>query len=424
MRQAGLLISLLVLCAGSAFGAPAASEASGKVVDAAGNPLAGVRVLFSPSSNPDSVFDTTTNKKGRYFVGGLFSTQAQGEAWNIAVEAEGYVVTHYVLESRTVNRVLIGDILDKDLRPGSSIPSILIRPLGSAKVDLTLTPEDQLPKQPVTQAAAPSPESSVAAQPKTDEWEEALRLASDGDLEGALPMLDKAVAAEPEDVERRETLAKVLYQLKRYEEAEKQAQAAIELSPETVEPRMVLYSTHMARGDLAAAHEVLAAAREVDPGNVQVLEQVGFVAAEAGKNDEAVAAYEELTRMSPDNTEAWLSLADLYAGMGQNEKSEAAYQRVAELDPANAHQVFFNLGALMFNKPDRTDNETRQAITAFRKALEINPQYAQAHKQLAFALLNVGDRVGAKGELQKYVELSPDAPDVTHVRQMIETLKP
>jgi len=295
-----------------------------------------------------------------------------------------------------------------------------------AKVDFTLTPEDQVELQPATVTSASSPETPAAAapEPKTDEWDEALRLASEGDLEGALPLLGKAVEAEPEDLERRETMAKVLYQLKRYEDAEVQALAAIELSPETIEPRMVLYSAHMARGDLDGAREVLVDAREVAPDNVQVLEQIGFVSAEAGRNDDAVAAYEELTRLAPDNTDAWLSLADLYAGMGQNEKSEAAYQRVAELDPANAHQVFYNLGALMLNKPDRTDNETRQAITAFRKALEINPQYAQAHKQLAFALLNVGDRAGAKGELQKYVELSPDAPDVSQMRKMIETLAP
>ena len=107
---------------------------------------------------------------------------------------------------------------------------------------------------------------------------------------------------------------------------------------------------------------------------------------------------------------------------GEIDKSEAAFQRVIDLDPSNADQVFYNMGALMINKPDRTDSETKQAVNAFRKALEINPGYAAAHKQLAFALLGMGDRAGAKGELEAYVKLVPEAADAGQMQQMIKTL--
>jgi Flp pilus assembly protein TadD len=129
-----------------------------------------------------------------------------------------------------------------------------------------------------------------------------------------------------------------------------------------------------------------------------------------------------VVEVAPDDTEAWMSLGDLYAASGDTAKSEQAYQRVIELEPANAHQIFFNLGALIINNPNRTDADSQKAIAAFRKAVELKPDYAQAHKQLAFALLGVGDRAGAKAALESYVELAPDAPDAAQMRAMINTL--
>ena len=86
-------------------------------------------------------------------------------------------------------------------------------------------------------------------------------------------------------------------------------------------------------------------------------------------------------------------------------------------------QIFFNIGALIINKSNRSDSETRKAINAFRKAVEINPDYAQAHKQLAFALLGVGDRAGARGSLEQYVKLAPNAPDAAQMQGIIRTLQ-
>ena len=70
----------------------------------------------------------------------------------------------------------------------------------------------------------------------------------------------------------------------------------------------------------------------------------------------------------------------------------------------------------------RSAADVQKAIGAFRKAVEINPKYAQAYKELAFALLNVGDRPGARAALQNYVEVAPEAPDAAQMKQIIKTL--
>jgi regulator of sirC expression with transglutaminase-like and TPR domain len=84
--------------------------------------------------------------------------------------------------------------------------------------------------------------------------------------------------------------------------------------------------------------------------------------------------------------------------------------------------VFFNIGALIMNRSTRTEEETAKAIEAFRKAIEVKPDYAVAHKQLAFALLGTGDRSGAKMELQAYVQHAPDAPDAAQMKSLAEAM--
>src|SRR4029077_441827 len=115
--------------------------------------------------------------------------------------------------------------------------------------------------------------------------------------------------------------------------------------------------------------------------------------------------------LKPGNTEVLVALADLYNRDKQPKKAEEVLSKVVELDPANAHRTFYNLGVVIENRDDVTENDHRKAIEAFRKAIELKPNYAIAHRDLGFAMMRTGDLMGARKELQKYVDLSPNAKD-------------
>jgi len=417
-----VVIAIFLFCTAPAFGAAGMCEANGQVLDRDGNPIKDAVVTFTPKVPNAMAYSGKTSKKGRYFVSGMFNSQ--GDEWQVTIELEGYVAVEMVVETRTVNRVLVGDIFTKRLNPNSGPQNVIIKQMGNAKVDFTMVPADQVMQEMVVaaQPGDPSDPSAPVAR-KVDPWAMALKNASDGDLDQAVPFFDEAIEEEPEDAERRGAYAKVLYQLERLDEAETQASAAIELEPENVDARMVLYSIMMAKGDLEQARIVLEETETVAPGDIRILRQLAFVANESGDSADAIAAYEAITEADPEDSDAWMALGDLYAGDGELGKSEQAYQRVVDLEPADAHQIFFNIGALIINKSNRSESETRKAITAFRKAVELKPDYAQAHKQLAFALLGVGDRQGACGALEQYVKLAPKAADVAQMQGIIQTLQ-
>jgi tetratricopeptide (TPR) repeat protein len=417
-------ILLFALAASVAHGAPATCEASGTLVDHEGNAIVGAKIIFTPTGNPETSYDGTTNKKGRYYVPGMFNPSSEG-MWNVEIEAEEYLPISMEIETRTVNRVLIDDSTLK-LNPNAKIPTVMIRAMGTARIDFIMsTTEDvaQAIQAAAAARAAEAGESAAAAPARRDPYDSALAQVSEGDLAGSVEFFEEAIADEPESAERHQSFAKVLYQLERYDEAEPQAAKALELEPDNVEMYMVLYSVLVGKGELESAEEVLRQAEEVSPGDPRIMQRLAYVASESGNTDAAIEAYEGLAEIDPQNTDTWLRLADLYAEVGAMERSAAAYEKVVELDPEGAPQVFFNLGALLINKADRTDEDSGRAVSAFRQALKLDPGYLEARKQLAFALLGTGDRAGAKTELEAYVALAPNAPDSQQMKALIQSLQ-
>jgi tetratricopeptide (TPR) repeat protein len=423
MKKTIIGLAIVTLAALPAL-AQGVSEANGSVVDRDGNPVPGAVVTFQAKSNPEIPYEGKTNKKGRYFVSGLF-TGKEDDLWIMDCKAEGFVPVEVRVESRTVNRVLVGDPMTTKLRPGKKAPEIPIRPLGKATVDWTVAPAEAVEAEMQAAAEAAAAEAAEAAgeePPGKDPWVEALTLASAGSLEESVDLFREAVEAEPDDAERHETFAKILYRLERYDEAETEANKSVEIEPSRVESHMVLFNVYDARGDLEHAKSVLETAQQTAPRDTRILLRLAYVANEMGDTEGAVAAYTRVTEVNPDHAEAWLSLANLHADAGHLEQSELAYQKVIEIDPEGAHQTYYNLGATIIKRNNRSEADTRRAIEAFRKALELKPDYARAAQELAFALIGLGDKDGARAVLQAFVENSPDSPDTPRMKSLLQTL--
>lgn len=417
-RKLTKLVLLLAVCALLANGvvwAQAVSEARGIIRDNEGNPLQGVKIVFRNTASDRAVYETRTNKKGRFYIDNLLYYQNQEGRWLVTVELDGYVATSLEFNSRTQVRLV--DKFTKNLGPDVRIPPLNIRPLGKAELNFVMTPADQLAT--VAEVEEEDAAAEAPPAPRQDPWDRALMLANAGDLEESVESFEKAIKEEPDNAGRQDTFAKVLYQLERYDEAEAQARSAIALDPANTSTHLVLYSIYVGRDDLESAQAALDAAREQDPHDRDVLEQVAWLASRKGKPEEAIPAYEAMTAADPGDVEAWVALGGLYAGEGLMEQSEAAYRKVVELDPTNAYQTFFNIGVLTENKDVLTDEDNRRAVEAFRKAVEIKPDYAEAWRRLAFASLRTGDLSGTRAGLERYLELAPDAPDAAQVKAML-----
>lgn len=404
MKQRIALIAMTTFClAAEAYAG--VSTAQGKVVDADGQPVVGAAITFTMTSPPKTPYEIKTDKRGAFWIPNLL--YAPPGMWEVRIQAEGYYTGKVKVVSRAADKTLIGEFEGK-IHVGGAPLEVKIVGLGEATLDFTLSKEQ---------------EKTVAEKPKSeDPWDVARARVQNNDFAGSLPYLQQAVEAAPDDADRRQLYAYALFRVDKYPEAEAQANKAVAIAPDRPGGNLILAEIYKEKGDDAKAWEAIGKERKLAPDNVHVLERVAGLAAEMGRIDDAIEANEALTRLKPDLADAWISLGTLYAQKNEHEKSEQAFRKVVELDPANAAQTFYNIGAVLANKPNLSDADNRKAIEAFRKALELKPDYAVPHRELAFALLRTGDGDGARKELEKYLQLSPSASDAAEIQATVKSL--
>jgi Flp pilus assembly protein TadD len=60
------------------------------------------------------------------------------------------------------------------------------------------------------------------------------------------------------------------------------------------------------------------------------------------------------------------------------------------------------------------------AVSEYRKALELDPRLPEAHRGLGLALHKLGQRPAARAALNRYLELAPRAPDRAHMKALLD----
>jgi tetratricopeptide (TPR) repeat protein len=136
--------------------------------------------------------------------------------------------------------------------------------------------------------------------------------------------------------------------------------------------------------------------------------------ARAGRADEAIAAWRTALAARDDGATR-LELARGLAGLGRVEEASKEYATLLERSPRDAG-LWLEFGRLA--REQRRD--PRGAELAFRKAVELLPDSAEAHGSLGLALFDLGDHEGASAELQAALSLAPsDAPWRAEVERVL-----
>ncbi len=425
-------VALLAATAASAQTA----EFVGKVLDGDGKPVAGAALTVSSVTFKDRVYKGTADKKGNYFISGVVVSE-QSPLYTVAVAAEGFVPAKASILARTGDKTRYFDD-ERNLGPKTTSVEVKARALAEIRVDFTMRTGDAaaeaaeaagLPPAAAAPGAAPdvAPDAAAAlpgaaAGGAPDDYLLAIAKVRSGDAEGSVELFKKAIEAKPDDWERRDVFAKVLLKLDRQGEATIQANKAAALAPDKAGPHVTRSDIYTARGLPDKASDAITKAGQLEPDNVKVTERAAAIAAQTGKIDEAIELNEKVLAKNPNNTEVLVALADLYSRKKLPKKAEEMLAKVVDLDPKNAYRTFYNLGVVIENRDDLTDADHRKAIEAFRKSIDLRPDYALAHRDLGLALLRKGDLPEARKELQKYVDLNPQARDAADIKDTIKSL--
>ncbi len=172
---------------------------------------------------------------------------------------------------------------------------------------------------------------------------------------------------------------------------------------------------------------------------------------EAGKYEDAVAAYQAIVEVNPDAYVIYLNIGNCYFQLQKYDLAEECYRKVLDKDPQNAEamlligntytnrgqdaqamewynkidfekisdpMVLFNLGS-NFYKQSKLD----EALKYYKRAVELKPDFLDAIYQLGLTYLAKNSYPEAIAAFENYLKLDPDSERAGQVRGFIEFLK-
>ncbi len=118
---------------------------------------------------------------------------------------------------------------------------------------------------------------------------------------------------------------------------------------------------------------------------------------------------------SPGDPHSWNNMGDVYGNRGEYEKSIEAFKRAIQIHP-NYADAYHNMGYtyLQMKKYD-------EAIPLFEKAVSINPNLWQAYQNLAFIAVAQKDYKKAMEYIEKAIAMNPTNVDLQKMREQIQT---
>jgi tetratricopeptide (TPR) repeat protein len=160
---------------------------------------------------------------------------------------------------------------------------------------------------------------------------------------------------------------------------------------------------------------------ELNPKCSDCFYNIGYAQAQKKDYAKAEEAYRKAIEIKPDYADAFTGLASIYTAQRKFTEAADASAKAAEFGAAagaapgalgggNA-DALFNQGVTLWN-----GGKIAEAKKQFEAAIAANPNHAEAHYQLAMALINEGNLKGAGAEFDTYLKLAPNGPNAAQAK--------
>jgi tetratricopeptide (TPR) repeat protein len=139
----------------------------------------------------------------------------------------------------------------------------------------------------------------------------------------------------------------------------------------------------------------------------------------------AAEAYQKAIAIKADDAAYLNNYALVLAQQKKFDEAQAQLTKAAQVDPPNAGKYYFNLGAVYVNTGNMDP-----ATAAFKKAIELDPNYAEAYFQYGLSLIakatvdngKTNAPPGTAEAFQKYLDLAPNGPNADTAKAMMASM--
>ena len=234
-----------------------------------------------------------------------------------------------------------------------------------------------------------------------------------GQPDKAIQHLEKAAALRPENGAVHGHLGMAYRDLGKNAKAVKHLEKAYAIRPRHTETLVNLAVACSDAGQNDRAIELLDEAVRRRPGLAAIHVNLGAV---YGRTDQYGMAIRHLSRareLQPDNPETYKNLGLIYKAQGRYPEAIEQFEKVIENFSAGRGdlQTHLNLGDTYYNM-----GQHEKAIPHYRKALQLNPNHANAHllMGLSYRALNRNDE--ARTYFERVLEIEPNHSHVSRIK--------
>ncbi|HID55051.1 TPA: tetratricopeptide repeat protein, partial [Candidatus Poribacteria bacterium] len=215
----------------------------------------------------------------------------------------------------------------------------------------------------------------------------------------------------------------LLFQSGDYDKAIDHFRKALQLKPGFTPARKNLLNVYKAKaealmkqGGYDEAIEALKSAIKLNPVEAESHLMLGVVLSRSGRFADAADEFETVLKLNPGYKEAKLNLAATYNSLGieatrRGEWDEAIrlYEKALRLNPERK-EIRSNLVAAHWNKSESliSQGRYRPALEYLRRCLELNPSLKEAYLQIGVIHAKLREYPKAITALQKAIEMDPN----------------
>jgi tetratricopeptide (TPR) repeat protein len=156
--------------------------------------------------------------------------------------------------------------------------------------------------------------------------------------------------------------------------------------------------------DLGGAAGLFGRAAGLAPDSAEVHYSLAVVLGELDRYEESAAEFRQALGCNPGERQRLLAtynLGNAYLDMGKYEEALSRFQETSRLDPKQP-TPYYNMGLAHVALKDMG-----KAVEAFRQAVGLKGDYADARFSLALALWQSGDKGEARAEQERLKRLDP-----------------